>query len=125
LDRLPADHHTRAWLYGITRKVLANHRRGQLRRVRLTGRLRIEHRLASTDDGDSAAVATAFARLTEDEREVLALAAWEGLDAGEIGTVLGCSRNAARIRLHRARRRLAGELSVGQEPLSVRRAEAR
>jgi RNA polymerase sigma factor (sigma-70 family) len=119
------DHHARAWLYGIARKVLANQRRGQQRRERLTGRLRIEHRLATTDDSDSSAVATAFAQLTDDEREVLALAAWEGLDAGEIGTVLECSRNAARIRLHRARKRLAGELNVVQGPLSVRRAEAR
>lgn len=55
-------------------------------------------------------MAAAFARLGANDREVLALAAWEGLDAGEIAMVLGCSRNAARIRLHRARRRFASEL---------------
>jgi RNA polymerase sigma-70 factor (ECF subfamily) len=55
-------------------------------------------------------VAAAFARLKGGDRELLALAVWEELDAGEIATVLGCSRNAARIRLHRARRRLTSEL---------------
>ncbi|MGH2922081.1 MAG: sigma factor-like helix-turn-helix DNA-binding protein, partial [Gaiellaceae bacterium] len=60
--------------------------------------------------GDVAWAAAAFARLREEDRELLALAAWEGLDPGEIATVLGCSRNAARIRLHRARRRLTRDM---------------
>jgi DNA-directed RNA polymerase specialized sigma24 family protein len=46
---------------------------------------------------------------------LLALVAWEGLDYGQIATVLGCSRNAARIRLHRARRKLAEELARVQQ----------
>ena len=41
--------------------------------------------------------------------------AWEGLDHGEIATVLGCSRNAVRIRLHRARIRLAAELASADD----------
>ena len=52
---------------------------------------------------------------SEADREILLLAAWEGLTTGEIGTVLGCSPNTAAVRLHRARRRLddamEGELS--------------
>ena len=53
---------------------------------------------------------------------MLSLVGWEGLDAKQIGAVLGCSANAARIRLHRARRRLAGELeragwSMNSHPL--------
>jgi hypothetical protein len=39
------------------------------------------------------------------------LVAWEDLDAPAIAAVLGCSRNAARIRLHRARRRFARALT--------------
>ena len=50
-------------------------------------------------------------RLPQPQQELLALNAWEGLDYGEIATVLGCSRNAVRIRLHRARIRLAAELA--------------
>ena len=48
----------------------------------------------------------------KDHREVLMLNAWEGLDYGEMATVLGCSRNAVRIRIHRARTRLAAELDA-------------
>ena len=61
------------------------------------------------------AVASAFARLRATDRELLALVAWEGLDAREIALVVGCSRNAARIRLHRARRRFAQALEPEDE----------
>jgi RNA polymerase sigma factor (sigma-70 family) len=101
------------WLYGIARNTLANHRRGERRRGRLAGRLHEESGLSSrpvNSDEDVVSVAAAFARLHDSDRELLALAAWEGLDPAEIATVLGCSRNAARIRLHRARKRLAREV---------------
>ncbi|MEV0201766.1 sigma-70 region 4 domain-containing protein [Nonomuraea sp. NPDC050691] len=55
----------------------------------------------------------AFADLSDGYREVLSLADWEGMSVAEIAVVLGCSANAVRIRLHRARRRLARALSVG------------
>jgi RNA polymerase sigma factor (sigma-70 family) len=109
LEKVPAD--ARPWLYGVARNALANHRRGERRRGRLAGRLvaTASSPHQSHSDCDVGSVAAAFARLREDDRELLALAAWEGLDPGEIATVLGCSRNAARIRLHRARRRLTRE----------------
>ena len=51
-------------------------------------------------------------------------AAWEGLSHAEIGISLGCSENAAALRLHRARRRLREELLKedglpGQEVVEV------
>ena len=111
LEQVPPGAGARPWLYRVARNALANHRRGERRRGRLTGRLHAESAPPSShpSDADSevAWVAAAYARLGDDDRELLALAAWEGLDPGEIATVLGCSRNAARIRLHRARRRLA------------------
>ncbi len=114
LEEVPRGSGARPWLYGVARNALANQHRGERRRGRLSGRLHAEPTLAAwhwadTNDG-LASVAAAFARLREDDRELLALAVWEELDPGEIATVLGCSRNAARIRLHRARRRLAHEL---------------
>lgn len=126
LEDVPAGRGGQLWLYGIARNTLANYRRGQRRRGRLVGRLHEQPGLARPVDSDEdvALVAAAFARLREDDREVLALAAWEGLDPGEIARVLGCSRNAARIRLHRARRRFARELQ-GQEADSVSSAPAR
>lgn len=58
------------------------------------------------------ALSAAFARLGEADREVLALEAWEGLRGDGIAAVLGCTPGAARVRLHRARRRLAAALSA-------------
>ena len=111
LDAVPEGEEARLWLYGTARRVLANHHRAQRRRERLTGRL---NELASPplepERDEVGALSAAFARLREDERELLTLAGWEELGAAEIAEVLGCSRNAARIRLHRARRRLAREL---------------
>ena len=126
LEKLPEGLGARSWLYGIALKVLMNQRRGEARRTRLAGRLASEAPQPEGAEGDVAAVAAAFMRLSDLDREVLALVAWEELDAGEVATVLGCSRNAARIRLHRARRRLAHELSRDDERrMTVRRAEAR
>jgi RNA polymerase sigma factor (sigma-70 family) len=130
LEQVPAGGEARLWLYGVARRALANQQRGERRRVRLTGVLHAEsvlHASRATDpDHEVARVAAAFARLSEDDREVLTLAAWEDLDAGEIATVIGRSRNAARIRLHRARRRLARELDeVPADGTAMRIKEAR
>lgn len=113
LDDVPAGDEARLWLYGTARRILANHRRGEWRRLALADRLRDELATAyrpSDHTGAVADIAAAFRRLPPPEQELLALAGWEGLDAGQIAAVVGCSRNAARIRLHRARRRLAAEL---------------
>jgi RNA polymerase sigma factor (sigma-70 family) len=113
LDEVPPGDQARLWLYGTARRILANHRRGERRRLALAGRLREE--LATTYrpaelPPDVADIAAAFRRLPQPDQELLALTGWEGLDAGQVAAVVGCSRNAARIRLHRARRRFAAEL---------------
>ena len=115
LDEVPEGDQAKLWLYGTARRLLANHRRGERRRLALADRLRAE--LAMTyrppdQAADFAEIAAAFRRIPQPDQELLALAGWEELDAGQIAAVVGCSRNAARIRLHRARRRLAAE--VGQ-----------
>lgn len=117
LDTIPAADRGRLWLYGAARRVLANQRRGNRRRVALTQRLSTDlARLPAPEQptGALAELADAFKRLSSADQEILALEGWEGLDAEQIGAVLGCSRNAARIRLHRARRRL-GQLLAPQE----------
>jgi RNA polymerase sigma factor (sigma-70 family) len=114
LDDMPPEPQARLWLYGVARRVLANHRRGERRRSALADRLRADLTAAyrpPEHTGDLASVAAAFRRLPDADRDLLALIAWEGLDHGQIAVVLGCSRNAVRIRVHRARRRLAGELA--------------
>ena len=115
LDELPPGDDAKMWLYGVARRALANYYRGERRRSALADRLHAE--LASSyvppsSDGESAKITEALRRLPQRQLEVLALNAWEGLDYGEIAIVLGCSRNAVRIRLHRARIRLAAELAA-------------
>lgn len=115
LDDVPVGEKARPWLFGVARRVLANHHRGERRHTALTARLAselsaIQHPWEQPVDMD--ALAEAFADLSDGYREVLSLADWEGLSAAEIAVVLGCSINAVRIRLHRARRRLARALSV-------------
>ena len=115
LEDVPSGEEARLWLYGTARRVLANQKRGTRRRERLFRRLGAESRFGShvnPSDARLSAAAAAFARLPDGDRELLALVAWEGLDASEIAQVLCCSRNAARIRIHRARRRFARELSL-------------
>ena len=102
------------WLIGMARNVRLNQERGERRR-----RDR-ELRSAQTDGDDApsfmdglearSSLADALRRLPEPDREVLLLAAWERLDRAGLATALGCSRTAAGVRLHRARRRLADAL---------------
>ena len=48
---------------------------------------------------DSLEAGIALARMTDEDRELLMLAAWEGLTSTQLACVLGCSSTAARIRL--------------------------
>jgi RNA polymerase sigma-70 factor (ECF subfamily) len=60
----------------------------------------------------------AFAALTETDREVLRLVAWDDLPNEDAAAVLGCSVAAFKVRLHRARRRLARLAEVEEERAS-------
>lgn len=116
LGDVPAGDEARLWLYGVARRVLANQRRGERRRERLGARLHLEPPLRepAPDSEVSVELETvrdAFERLNARDQEVLTLVAWERLDAREVALVLGCSRTAARVRLHRARRRFARKLA--------------
>jgi RNA polymerase sigma-70 factor (ECF subfamily) len=114
LEDVPDDRPGLLWLYGAARRVLANHERARRRREALVERVGaeklVEKEFASPAGGENRAAA-AFAALRTDDRELLALVVWEGLDTSEIAQIYGCSRNAVRIRLHRARGRFARELT--------------
>ncbi|MGP3959267.1 RNA polymerase sigma factor [Nonomuraea sp. 3N208] len=111
LNDVPAGNGARLWLYGVARRVLANHFRAEERRAALALRLRKEITTWAASAAGQDVAYQAFKRLSDDDRELLALVAWEGLNGPEIAKVLGCSRGAARLRLHRARKRLAKELA--------------
>lgn len=127
-DRIPDP--ALPWLYAIGLRVLANQRRSDQRREALGERLTLEARYG--DGGPDLAeaisrrdaLATAFGRLKEEEREVLRLIAWDGLDNDDAARVLGCSPGAFRVRLHRARRKLEKQLRVAGHLPGERRAAA-
>lgn len=111
LGDVPPGEEARLWLYAVARRVLANLHRGAARRERLATRLRETFaQTAAPPPSERDEVRAALSRLSPDDRELLSLTGWEGLTPAEIAKVLGCSRGAVRVRLHRARRRLAGEL---------------
>ncbi len=115
LGNVPPGARTRLWLFGVARRLLANQRRGELRRDRLADRLRGELATAVANDAapdPDGAVVCALERLEEKDREILLLAGCEELAPAEIATVLGISPVAARSRLHRARRRFIRELEA-------------
>jgi RNA polymerase sigma-70 factor (ECF subfamily) len=110
LAHVPAAPETRAWLYGVARRVLANHRRGEGRRSALGDRLRRELAVHVPDTSDDvvqrADVTAAMRRLSGRDQEVLELHLWEGLEPREIAEVLGLTTAVVRPRLSRARARL-------------------
>jgi RNA polymerase sigma-70 factor (ECF subfamily) len=114
LDACPGGEEARPWLFGVARRVLANQRRGERRRTELAKRLTSELDPAevSVPVGSDGRVARAFATLTESDREILALLAWEELTREELAVALGVSRPVARLRIHRARRRFEAALAA-------------
>jgi RNA polymerase sigma-70 factor (ECF subfamily) len=121
IGQAPAEEFELAWLYAIAGRVLANQRRSQRRLTALRSRLRaVVPAAPPRDEAESRAeaqeVLAAIVELKPQEREILRLVAWEGLTNAELGVALGCSENAAAIRLHRSRKRLAEQLAKGIEP---------
>lgn len=113
MAELPHGDAGRLWLYGVARRVLANHRRGERRRATRHAELTAEAEILFPPPSPLSGpdeVGRAMDMLSDDDRELLTLAVWEELDPGQIAEVLGCSRNAARTRLHRARKRFTKAL---------------
>ena len=123
LSDVPVDDGERPWLFGAARRILLNQRRGERRRLALADRLRAELGHLDAHEPADSALERAMLRLPEPDRELLRLLAWEDLDHAGIATVLGLSRGAVRVRLHRARRRLRAALDdeglPGPRPVAV------
>jgi RNA polymerase sigma-70 factor (ECF subfamily) len=106
------------WCYGVARRTLANHLRGNRRRLHLVRRLEAQPPIGF-DAGGAAGhpeLAAALGALSDSERDVVALWAWEGLEPREIAGVLGTTANAVSLRLSRAKKKLAGEIARQNGP---------
>ena len=104
------------WLYGIAGNVVRNHRRKVVGIATSAVSSPDRDEISSTLDWDAidaridaaamrTALHAALDALSPGERELLLLVAWEGLTPAEAGLALGLRPEAARSRLHRARKR--------------------
>ncbi|MFG2090976.1 MULTISPECIES: RNA polymerase sigma factor [unclassified Spirillospora] len=106
------------WLFGIARNLLRESYRVRERRDALTRELRT-WAAGQPPAGDvaeavaeRAGVLRALADLSDGDRELLTLVAWHALSPDEAAKVVGCSKAALYVRLHRARRRLERALTA-------------
>lgn len=114
-DDIPADAAI-AWLYGVARNVARNHARRERRWVALQHAAPRDVAAPAPDDpSDSVVMRVALAALRDEDREVLRLVAWDGVDASQLPLALGCSPGAARVRLHRARKRFADAVTRAEQ----------
>lgn len=110
-EDLPEATLRRAWLFGTARRLLmALHRGTQAAALAAATHARLTADAASPS-GDSATevVRGALADLSEVDRDLLTMTVWERLPVVDAGAALGLSPSAARVRLHRVRRRLAAD----------------
>jgi len=104
------------WLDQMATFTIANHRRREARTVPFRAGANFDGLTGGSssveDDAHHGHLTRAFASLRPKDQEELRLAAWDGLNSAEGAAVPGCSIAAFRVRLHRARGRLARRLTV-------------
>ena len=105
----------RPWLYGIATNLVGTYRRQEQRRYRALARAHAQVAAPSDEDlvaervsaaAAGPALATALARLSSGDRDVLLLVAIAGLDNQEVAQSLGIPYGTVCSRLSRARTRL-------------------
>jgi RNA polymerase sigma factor (sigma-70 family) len=101
------------WLYGIGLNVLRRHFRQQEPAPGVTRDFGMDW--DAVDDrldawAERGRLRVALTVLADSDRELLLLVGWEGLSQAEAATALGISQGAARVRLHRARKRALSAL---------------
>ncbi|MDC5697987.1 sigma-70 family RNA polymerase sigma factor [Intrasporangium calvum] len=109
LDDIPSP--IGGWLFGVARNVVMATNRAtvpdplDLVEEALAAR-EADPSARAVDRSELERVAEALATLSDSDRELLLLMAWEGLPLAQLAEALECSVAAAGVRLHRARQRL-------------------
>jgi RNA polymerase sigma-70 factor (ECF subfamily) len=129
LEEVPAGTRARLWLFATANMVRRNQERARHRQRSLAEKTRAAWPLQRDPDPDTGAlqvehIVAALKTLSEADRELLRLHAWEDLSADEIAIVLEVSTTAVWKRLQRARDRLSRALeartvSLAPSPSSV------
>ncbi|MEW6583425.1 MAG: sigma factor [Actinomycetota bacterium] len=120
LPEVPAD--ALPWLYAVAGHVVRNDARAARRGARLLAKAAAQGEATGGAMGVEEAdgpldgpLGAALRALSPTDRETLFLAAWEGVSGRRAATAAGSTRAAFAVRLHRARRRLAGLLEESNE----------
>ncbi|MCZ7662624.1 MAG: RNA polymerase sigma factor [Thermoleophilia bacterium] len=102
------------WLLGVARRVIADRQRAEARRDALAQKVQEDAPMQIGTEDQEQPVSTeaelalcGLARLSENDREVLLLVAWDDLSHRQAAAVLGCNMATFTVRFHRARKRLA------------------
>ena len=111
----------RPWLSGILTNLLRNHWRTEVRELRALARTGADPLSGGQQEGEAFAeragerldaqaatrsLAAAFTSMPREQRDVLVLHVWGGLDYPELVAALGVPSGTVRSRLHRAKERL-------------------
>jgi RNA polymerase sigma factor (sigma-70 family) len=102
------------WVIGVTRRVLANTRRGRRRAGALHALLDLQPRRPGPDPADrveDGELRDALLGLSPLDREALLLTAWFDLASADAAQALGITPAAFRMRTARARRRMRAALN--------------
>ena len=122
---------TRTWLYGIVRRVVADHRRTRRRKpLHLVAQPHDETAVATSGDPNRdaerseqvALMRRVLARLSDEKREALVLADFEEMTMSEIAEATDTNPNTVASRLRAARREF--EAALDEEMRAAHRAEA-
>ncbi len=137
-DEVPRGGDALPWLYGVARNVVRNSLRSHRRSERLRRRLTAEP--SQNDPGleplvvrreEERRLVQALASLPPTDQEIVRLRAFEELTFAQIGSVVGCSEDAAKKRLSRALDRLRSAAehhppgTVAALPRATRRGDER
>ncbi|RQX16429.1 RNA polymerase subunit sigma-70 [Micromonospora ureilytica] len=119
----------RPWLFGILTNLLRKHHRAEVRWLRAleksgtdplggSGQHNFADRANERLDAKAAtqALAGVLAAMPQDQRDLLLLHVWAGLDYPELASALGLAPGTVRSRLHRAKARLRGALPAHYAP---------
>jgi RNA polymerase sigma factor (sigma-70 family) len=117
----------RPWLYGIASNLIAGYRRSEVKQYRVAARTAVDpvapdHHDHIEDRVAAAAVTrqlgAALTRLSQGDREVLLLVAWESLTYDEVAQALDIPIGTVRSRLNRARKKVRKALG-GVDPTAA------